>query len=225
MVIEVEDLSYTFSADTSERQILSNLDFTLNSGEIALLSGPSGSGKTTLLTLIGGLRAIQRGSCIVLGQQLRNASEWERVALRGRIGFVFQDHRLLGFLTAQQNVAMALEGGTMKSDRDRMQFAAGMLREVGLAKYADAFPAQLSGGQRQRVAIARALVRDPGLVLADEPTASLDRNSGAEVMKLLTDLARERGTSVLIVTHDTRIGSVADRMVTMEDGVVMCAHQ
>jgi len=113
----------------------------------------------------------------------------------------------------------------MKSDRDRMQFAAGMLREVGLAKYADAFPAQLSGGQRQRVAIARALVRDPGLVLADEPTASLDRNSGAEVMKLLTDLARERGTSVLIVTHDTRIGSVADRMVTMEDGVVMCAHQ
>ena len=221
LVIDARELGYAFGAGSLTRQVLSDLDFTLSAGEIVLLTGPSGSGKTTLLTLIGGLRAIQQGSCIVLGQQLRNASERDRVALRRRIGFVFQDHRLLGFLTAQQNVAMSLEGGTMKVDRDRMRRASDILKEVGLAGHVDAFPAQLSGGQRQRVALARALVRDPGLILADEPTAALDRHSGAEVMRLLTGLARERGASVLIVTHDTRILGVADRIVTMEDGIVI----
>jgi putative ABC transport system ATP-binding protein len=218
--IEVRELSYTFGAGALARRVLSDLDFSMKAGEIVLLSGPSGSGKTTLLTLIGGLRAIKNGSCVVLGQQLRDAGERERVALRRRIGFVFQDHRLLGFLTAQQNVAMSLEGGTLKSDRDRMRRASDILGEVGLAEYADALPAQLSGGQRQRVALARALARDPGLVLADEPTAALDRHSGAEVMQLLSRLARERGAAVLIVTHDTRIQGVADRIIAMEDGVV-----
>ena len=114
--VEIHELSYAFGTGALTRPVLYGLDLVLNAGEIVLLSGPSGSGKTTLLTLIGGLRSIQRGSCVVLGQQLRDASERERVALRRRIGFVFQDHRLLGFLTAQQNVAMALEGGEMKSD-------------------------------------------------------------------------------------------------------------
>jgi putative ABC transport system ATP-binding protein len=217
-VIEVSKLSYAFGAGSLTRQVLSDLNLTLNAGEIVLLSGPSGSGKTTLLTLIAGLRAIRSGSCLVLGQQLRDASERERVALRRRTGFVFQDHRLLGFLTAQQNVAMSLEGGTIKADRDRMRRASVMLDDVGLSGYADALPAQLSGGQRQRVALARALVRDPALVLADEPTAALDRHSGAEVMRLLSGLARERGVSVLVVTHDIRILGVADRIIMMEDG-------
>jgi putative ABC transport system ATP-binding protein len=219
-VIEASELSFAFGAGSLARQVLCDVDFTLNSGEIVLLSGPSGSGKTTLLTLVGGLRAIQRGSCMVLGQQLRDASERDRVGLRRQIGFVFQDHRLLGFLTARQNVAMALEGGVMKADRDRMRRASDILDAVGLAGYVNSLPAQLSGGQRQRVALARALVRDPPLVLADEPTAALDRHSGAEVMKLLSGLARERGTSVLVVTHDTRILGVADRIITMEDGVI-----
>src|ERR1700722_6089683 len=220
-VIEASELSFAFGAGSLARQVLCDVDFTLNSGEIVLLSGPSGSGKTTLLTLIGGLRAIQRGSCMVLGQQLRDASERDRVSLRRQIGFVFQDHRLLGFLTAWQNVAMALEGGVMKADRDRMRRASDILDAVGLAGYVNSLPAQLSGGQRQRVALARALVRNPPLVLAAEPTAALDRHSGAEVMKLLSGLARERGTSVLVVTHDTRILGVADRIITMEDGVIM----
>jgi putative ABC transport system ATP-binding protein len=219
--VEIHALSHAFGAGSLRRQVLSDLDIVLGAGEIVLLSGPSGSGKTTLLTLIGGLRSIQQGQCMVLGQQLGNASEKERVDLRRRVGFVFQDHRLLGFLTAQQNVAMALEGGTIGRDRDRMERASAMLDEVGLGSHATKMPAQLSGGQRQRVALARALVRDPGLVLADEPTASLDRQSGAEVMNLLSGLARERGASVLVVTHDTRIMGVADRIVTMEDGIII----
>jgi putative ABC transport system ATP-binding protein len=219
--VEVRGLSYVFGAGSLMRPVLYDLNLTINAGEIVLLSGPSGSGKTTLLTLIGGLRAIQHGSCTVLGTRLHDASERDRVALRRRIGFVFQDHRLLGFLTAQQNVAIALEGGTVRCDNDRLWHASQMLTDVGLAKYADAFPAQLSGGQRQRVALARALVREPGLVLADEPTAALDRQSGAEVMRLLADLARERGAAVLVVTHDPRILSVADRIITMEDGIVI----
>jgi putative ABC transport system ATP-binding protein len=218
--IEVSQLAYAFGAGSLTRQVLTGLNFTLNAGEIVLLTGPSGSGKTTLLTLIAGLRAVQSGGCVVLGQQLRGASERERVALRRRIGFVFQDHRLLGFLTARQNVAMALEGGAIKVDRDRMRRASDMLNEVGLAGHAGALPARLSGGERQRVALARALVREPELILADEPTAALDRHTGAEVMSLLSRLARERGTSVLVVTHDIRILGVADRVVTMEDGVI-----
>jgi putative ABC transport system ATP-binding protein len=219
--IEVRGLSHTFGTGSLARQVLSGVDLTLDAGEIVLLSGPSGSGKTTLLTLIGGLRAIQQGSCVVLGRQLRDSSERDRVALRRRIGFVFQDHRLLGFLTAQQNVAMALEGGTVNVDRDRMRKAGGILEEVGLGEFAGAMPAELSGGQRQRVALARALVRDPGLILADEPTAALDRHSGADVMRLLSALAREREAAVLIVTHDTRIAGVADRIITIEDGVAV----
>jgi putative ABC transport system ATP-binding protein len=224
-VIEVAGLSYTFAGEALSRQVLSGVDFMLDAGEIALLTGPSGSGKTTLLTLIGGLRTIQHGSCTVLGQQLRDSDERARVALRRRIGFVFQDHRLLGFLTACQNVAMALESGPTKGDRTRLLEASRMLEEVGLGDFRDSFPAQLSGGQRQRVALARALVRNPALVLADEPTASLDRQSGAEIMNLLSGFARDRGTSVLIVTHDLRILGVADRIITMEDGIVIKTNQ
>jgi putative ABC transport system ATP-binding protein len=219
--VEVRDLSYTFGAASLAREVLRGLNLTLSAGEIVLLSGPSGSGKTTLLTLIGGLRAVNRGSCVVLGQQLRDASERIRVALRRRIGFVFQDHRLLGFLTAQQNVAMALEGDATKSDHERMWHASEILEEVGLSGCANALPAQLSGGQRQRVALARALVRDPELVLADEPTAALDRQSGSEVMNLLSRLANQRGSAVLIVTHDTRILGVGDRIIAMEDGIIV----
>jgi putative ABC transport system ATP-binding protein len=216
--VEVRGLSYAYGTGLLRRQVLSNVDLTLRMGEIVLLTGPSGSGKTTLLSLMGGLRAVQGGTCSVLGQQLADANEHDRVALRRRIGFVFQDHRLLGFLTVQQNVAMALEVGGKNQAQDGSYLAIEALRSVGLGEFADAKPAQLSGGQCQRVALARALVRDPGLILADEPTASLDRHSGAEVMRLLSDLARERGTAVLIVTHDTRISGVADRIVAIEDG-------
>jgi putative ABC transport system ATP-binding protein len=186
-----------------------------------LLTGPSGSGKTTLITLIGALRSMQEGSCRVLGQELLDASESDRVSLRQRIGFIFQNHNLLGALTARQNVAMALEVAPRFSETERLRRAGAMLASVGLAEHADRLPSKLSGGQRQRVAIARALVGDPGLVLADEPTAALDKVSGAEVARLLRDLAKSRGVPILMVTHDPRILDIADRVVAMEDGRIV----
>lgn len=222
--VEARDLSYAFGVGVLRRCVLADLELTIEPGEIVLLTGPSGSGKTTLLALIGALRAVQAGTCAVLGQQLSGASDRDRVAIRRRIGFVFQEHRLLDFLNATQNVAMALEVDATGSERDRKQRAVAALEAVGLADYLAARPAQLSGGQRQRVAIARALVRDPGLVLADEPTAALDRQSGAEITHLLCDLARRRAASVLIVTHDVRILGIADRVLTLEDGRIMSAR-
>jgi putative ABC transport system ATP-binding protein len=184
------------------------------------LTGPSGSGKTTLLTLVGGLRAVQQGSCVVLGEQLQGASEQQRIALRRRIGFVFQEHNLLGFLTAAQNVAMSLEPDMATTERERRARSAVMLNAVGLGEFQHALPSHLSGGQRQRVAVARALVRDPDLLIADEPTASLDGRTGRELVDLLSRLARERNLAVLMVTHDPRIIDIADRILALEDGEI-----
>ncbi|MGE0416655.1 MAG: ATP-binding cassette domain-containing protein [Acetobacteraceae bacterium] len=214
----LDDLHYAFGEGTLRRPVLRGLSLSVSPGEIVLLTGPSGSGKTTLLTLIGALRAMQQGSCRVLGQELMGATEQQRVALRRRIGFIFQHHNLLGFLTARQNVAMALELDPDSTESDRTARAASILATVGLADHLDSVPAKLSGGQRQRVAIARALVADPGLVLADEPTAALDRQTGQEVVHLMRDMARRTGTPILLVTHDPRILDIADRVIAMEDG-------
>ena len=216
--VHVHDLCHAFGEGTLRRPVLRNLNLSVEPGEIVLLTGPSGSGKTTLLTLIGALRAIQDGSCTVLGQELNGATEAQRVQLRRRIGFIFQHHNLLGFLSAAQNVAMALELDTALDDTERHRKAAAILEAVGLADYVDARPSRLSGGQRQRVAVARALVHGPGLILADEPTAALDRQSGQEVVRLMRDLAKRDGMPILLVTHDPRILDIADRVIAMEDG-------
>jgi putative ABC transport system ATP-binding protein len=198
--------------------VLRDFHLTVHRGEIVLLTGPSGSGKTTLLTLVGALRSVQQGSCVVLGHELAGAANAVSLAIRRRIGFIFQDHRLLDFLTASQNVAMALEHDPTISEADRVRRAAAMLNAIGLGHCLHLRPAQLSGGQCQRIAIARALVRNPDLLLADEPTSALDRQSGGEAMELVSELARERGLAVLIVTHDSRIRGVADRILSIEDG-------
>jgi putative ABC transport system ATP-binding protein len=216
--VVLHDLHYAFGEGALRRPVLRGLSLTVSPGEIVLLTGPSGSGKTTLLTLIGALRAMQQGSCRVLGQELMGATEPQRVALRRRIGFIFQHHNLLGFLTARQNVAMALELDLDAAESDRLARAAAILTAVGLGGQLDAVPAKLSGGQRQRVAIARALVANPGLILADEPTAALDRQTGQEVVHLMRDLAKRTGTPILLVTHDPRILDIADRVIAMEDG-------
>ncbi|MCB4822368.1 ATP-binding cassette domain-containing protein [Roseicella aerolata] len=219
--VEISGLSYAYGEGELRRPVLRDIALTVRPGEIVLLTGPSGSGKTTLLTLIGALRAMQEGSCRVLGQELMGAAEGERVALRRRIGFIFQQHNLLGFLTAQQNVAMALELDPATTEAGRLARATAMLAAVGLGDRGGSRPDQLSGGQRQRVAVARALAGDPGLILADEPTAALDRQSGGEVVRLLRDLARRRGVPILLVTHDPRILDIADRIIAMEDGRIV----
>jgi len=219
--IRIDALNYAYGEGELRRPVLRDVELQVGVGEVLLLTGPSGSGKTTLLTLIGALRAMQEGSCQVLGQELFGASEGARVSLRQRIGFIFQNHNLLGALTARQNVAMALEVTAQYPEAERLNRAGEMLAAVGLAEHADRLPAKLSGGQRQRVAIARALVGEPGLVLADEPTAALDKVSGAEVAHLLRDLAKSRGVPILMVTHDPRILDIADRVVTMEDGRIV----
>lgn len=221
--VQLRGLSYAFGEGSLRRAVLRDLDLRVEPGEMVLLTGPSGSGKTTLLTLIGALRAMQEGSCSVLGQELMGATEAQRVALRRRIGFIFQNHNLLGFLTARQNVAMSLELDPTTTEAQRLDKAAAMLTAVGLSDHLDKVPAKLSGGQRQRVAVARALVAEPGLVLADEPTAALDRQSGQEVVHLMRDLARRTGTPILLVTHDPRILDIADRVVAMEDGRILDA--
>ena len=220
--VALSGVGFSFWEGSLRRPVLRDLHLTVEPGEVVLLTGPSGSGKTTLLTLIGALRAMQQGSCVVLGQELLGAAESARVALRRRIGFIFQSHNLLGFLTARQNVAMALELHPDYGDETTRLVAAGeILGRVGMADFADVIPAKLSGGQRQRVAVARALVAGPGLILADEPTAALDRQSGRDVVDLMRGLAKDRGMPVLLVTHDPRILDVADRVVAMEDGRIV----
>jgi putative ABC transport system ATP-binding protein len=222
--VRIAGLGFAYGEGDLRRPVLRDVSLAVHAGEVVLLTGPSGSGKTTLLTLIGALRAMQEGSCMVLGREMLGATEAARVLLRRSIGFIFQNHNLLGFLTARQNVAMALEIEATLPERERLARAGAMLGAVGLAGHEDKLPAQLSGGQRQRVAIARALVAGPGLVLADEPTAALDKVSGAEVAHLLRDMAKSRGVPILMVTHDPRILDIADRVVAMEDGRIVQAE-
>jgi len=222
--VVLRGLTYTYGEGELRRQVLRDVNLDVREGEIVLLTGPSGSGKTTLLTLIGALRAMQDGSALVLGEELADAAEPVRVRLRRRIGFIFQNHNLLGFLTARQNVAMALEQDGGLDERARLARAGELLAAVGLAGHEDRPPARLSGGQRQRVSVARALAAQPGLVLADEPTAALDKVSGHEVVQLLRNLAKSRGVPILLVTHDPRILDIADRVVAMEDGRIVTAE-
>ena len=217
-VVQINQLSHSFGMDDSDKRVLSDITLDLAPGEVVIMTGPSGSGKTTLLTLIGGLRSVQTGSLQVLGQQLAGLANQELIQIRRQIGFIFQGHNLFRSLSAQQNVKTALQLNPQLSSRQMDQIAVQMLEQVGLSHRMNYRPDQLSGGQKQRVAIARALVNRPKLILADEPTAALDRETGRQVMNLLQALAKENGSTIIIVTHDNRILDVADRMLNMVDG-------
>ena len=216
--MQVENLSHSYGKGTLRQQILSDIDAEICAGEIIILTGPSGSGKTTLLTLMGALRSAQEGSLRILGTELRGASSRVLQGVRRQVGYIFQAHNLLDALTASQNVAMALHLHRDVSRRDARKRTEELLGAVGLAEHAHKHPGALSGGQRQRVGIARALVARPRIVLADEPTASLDKQSGREVVELMHGLAKEQGVTVIMVTHDNRILDVADRILALEDG-------
>lgn len=220
IVIDVHNLNFSFSHDAQAVSVLKNVTISIQEGEIVIMTGPSGSGKTTFLTIVGGLRQAVDGSVEVLGQQLINSSDQVKVSIRQQTGYIFQQHNLLKSLTAQQNVSMTLEMFNTMTERERLERAAEMLQAVGLGDRLDHKPDQLSGGQRQRVSIARALVGQPKIVLADEPTASLDKQSGQEAVGMLKRLAKESGASILLVTHDYRILDIADRVVELEDGII-----
>jgi putative ABC transport system ATP-binding protein len=217
-ILNISNLNFSFGEGSLKKQILFDVSLEINAGEVVLMTGPSGSGKTTLLTLIGALRSPQEGSLEVLGTELFGADEKKMVAVRRNIGYIFQAHNLLKSLTARQNVMMSLELHAGFSPKEASERAAEMLEAVDLQEHIDKIPDQLSGGQKQRVAIARALAANPKLVLADEPTAALDSKSGRLIVEILQRLARERGCSILLVTHDNRILDIADRIVNMEDG-------
>jgi putative ABC transport system ATP-binding protein len=217
-VIQIKNLCHYYGTGSLRKQILFDINLTIQPGEIVLMTGPSGSGKTTLLTLMGCLRSVQEGSVKILGQEIHGASKSEMVKIRSYIGYIFQAHNLLGSLTALQNVQMSIDLHEHISNQEAIAKSSQMLAQVGLAERTDYFPATLSGGQKQRVAIARALVSHPKLVLADEPTAALDKKSGREVVEIMQRLAKEQGCTILIVTHDQRILDIADRIINMEDG-------
>ena len=221
-LISVRNVNHYYGSGPLRKQILFDVSAEILPGEIVINTGPSGSGKTTLLTLAGALRSVQEGSLLTLGQELNNASEEILANVRKNIGFIFQAHNLLASLTACQNVEMALavprDGGPELSAKESREQAIKMLESVGLGERIDHFPRQLSGGQKQRVAIARALVTKPQIILADEPTAALDKKSGREVVEILHNLAKKNGCAILLVTHDNRILDIADRIMTLEDG-------
>lgn len=221
--VSINNLSHFYGKDENKKQVLNNVNFFIERGELVLLKGPSGCGKTTLLTLIGALRTCQNGDLTVLNNQLNGASNKTRQKLRRNIGMIFQGHNLLRCLTAEQNVQMGADLIKNLTYLQRREIARKWLSAVGLADHHKKLPSGLSGGQKQRVAIARALSANPKLLLADEPTSALDSVTGREIVSLLKKLAKEQNCSVLMVTHDPRISDMADRILNMEDGKIFNA--
>ncbi len=217
-VIAINKVNHYFGKGRLRKQILFDVSVDIQGGEIVMMTGPSGSGKTTLLTLIGALRSTQEGSLKVFGQELNGANPRLLEAVRCNIGYIFQAHNLLHSLTACQNVQMSMALHKEVPEPVARQRSEAMLKAVGLGDWIHYYPQELSGGQKQRVAIARALVSHPKIVLADEPTAALDKHSGRAVVELMQSLAKQQGCSILIVTHDNRILDVCDRLLHMEDG-------
>ena len=216
--IVARGVGHVFDVEAAPKQVLFDIDLKVERGEFVILTGPSGAGKTTLMTLVGALRKLQSGALTVLDTELAGLNSAGQRAVRRRTGFIFQDHNLFEALTAFQTLglAMELEGRVLPTDARRR--AETMLDSLGMAKEIDSLPARLSTGQKQRVAIARALINDPPMVLADEPTASLDADNAGLVIELLRQRARQHGATILMVTHDSRIFSAADRIITMIDG-------
>lgn len=220
-VIVARHVQHYFGEGENRTQVLFDNSFRINAGEIVIMTGPSGSGKTTLLTLIGALRHIQEGSLQVLGHFMDQLPPSEQPKLRRNIGFIFQQHNLFSSLTALENVRMAMElqqkDAKWINDRGK-----DILNRLGLAERIHYRPANLSGGQRQRVAIARALANHPRLVLADEPTAALDAQSGEIVMDLFHEMAEgPLRATILVVTHDKRLIDRASRIINMVRGRIV----
>jgi putative ABC transport system ATP-binding protein len=223
--IAVRQLTKQYKEGSTGTVALRGVDLDVHPGELLLLMGPSGSGKTTLLSIMGCILTASSGSVRVAGTEVVGLSEKQLPALRlEHIGFVFQGFNLFPTLTAGENVELMLDLKGISTAKAKKR-AHELLEQVGLGEKYDSFPADLSGGQKQRVAIARALAGDPGIILADEPTAALDSHTGRNVMEMMSELAHQRGRAVVIVTHDSRVVSFADRIVKIEDGAIAAADE
>jgi putative ABC transport system ATP-binding protein len=219
VMIAVQHVFKSVTDSTGSLTILRDIDFTLNKGETAAIVGASGSGKSTLLSIVAGLDTPSSGTVHIDGVDLFAMDEDQRAALRSqKVGFVFQSFQLLGNLTALENVMLPLE---LAGRRDARATATQMLQRVGLGERLSSYPKVLSGGEQQRVALARAFVVQPAVLLADEPTGSLDFATGAKIMELMFDLNREQGTTLVLVTHDRGIAQRCERRITIEAGQVV----
>ena len=215
-MIELQDLSRRYSMGSSDIAVLKNLNLSVDATERVAIVGPSGSGKTTLLLILTGLESPSSGSVKIADQSLDSMTADQRADLRRQhIGIVFQSFHLIPTLTACENVALPLEIGGLRDSRNK---ALAILDRVDLSHRSDHYPAQLSGGEQQRVAIARALVHEPKLIVADEPTGNLDEDTGDRIMRLLFDLNRDNGTTLLLVTHDHKLAARCDRTLQLENG-------
>ncbi len=218
--VRLKNVSKNYQMGEVQVDALRGIDLEVNPGEFMVVVGPSGSGKTTLLNLVGGLDSPSSGSLLVADHDIAGYDEARLTTYRrDNIGFIFQFFNLLPTLTARENIEFALE--LVERGRSRIrQRAIELLEKVGLADRADHFPSQLSGGEQQRVAIARALAKSPLILLADEPTGNLDFRMGQKVLRVMQDLNRMEGRTVLLVTHNTAIGRMGDRVVHLRDGRV-----
>jgi len=222
--IAVRKLVKTYEEGSAKVAALRGVDLAVARGELLMLVGPSGSGKTTLLSIMGCILTASSGSVQVAGREITTLRQKELPAVRlEHIGFVFQGFNLFPTLTAAENVELMLDLKGLSAVQSKKR-SRELLAQVGLAEKVDTFPADLSGGQKQRVAIARALAGDPQIVLADEPTAALDSQTGRNIMEMMRELAHKRNRAVVIVTHDSRVLNFADRIVKIEDGLIAGAE-
>ena len=217
-VLSVRGVSKTFGSGTARQYAVRNISLDIPSGEVVMLSGPSGSGKTTLLSIMGGILTPSQGEVIIRGRSTTGLDQGGLAELRLKyLGFIFQEYNLFPTLNCLDNLRVALDLRGVRGEEARAAARTG-LEAVGLGDRALETPARLSGGQKQRLAIARALAGNPSVLLADEPTAALDSENGARIMRLLRDVAAEQDRAVVIVTHDPRIRDAADRVLFIEDG-------
>jgi putative ABC transport system ATP-binding protein len=218
IAVHCSAVTKSFPADDGMVEVLHGIDFDVPAGELTMLVGPSGCGKTTLISIIAGILTPTSGEVEICGSPITQMSDTEKVAFRRRnVGFIFQQYNLLPALTGAENAAIPLVAAGMPMPR-AAGTAAAILKRMGMEAHLGKLPNQLSGGQQQRVAIARALVHAPRLIVCDEPTAALDGDAGQTVLEILKDAALAPDRAVIVVTHDTRIYSFADRIASMEDG-------
>ena len=213
--VKLENITKIYHMGEVEIRAVDGIDFSIQKGEFVVIVGPSGAGKTTVLNMLGGMDTASGGRITVDGQDITKYSERQLTGYRrDDIGFVFQFYNLIPNLTALENVEMALQ--ICRNPLD----ARAVLKEVGLEERMDNFPAQLSGGEQQRVSIARALAKNPKLLLCDEPTGALDYNTGKAILKLLQEMCREKGMTVIVITHNSALAPMADRLIKIKNGKV-----